>query len=82
MPKQRHEKELMCILAAILMPSANGKVTNALNLAEGLIEEADKRWPDEPETSKYREYDPEAEDRARDAALAAQRQGNPDGGQQ
>ncbi len=40
------EKQFACLLAALLMQNAHGSVVNALNLAQGLMEEADKRWPD------------------------------------
>ena len=73
----RERKEMMCFLAALLMPAANGKVANALNLAEGLVEEADKRWPDRDRDPRQQELYQEPT-----GAPAAQTPANPDGGQQ
>lgn len=59
----RHDKQFMCMLAAMMMPAASGNITNALNLAEAMTKEAERRWPD-----------PEREDfvRVHHAAPAAQ----------
>lgn len=81
----RERKEMMCFLAALLMPAANGKVVNALNLAEVMVEEAEKRWPDPPPyDSELARMEREHEERRQRAAsaLAAHPPASPDGGQQ
>lgn len=78
----QHKKEMMCFLAALLMPAANGKVSNALNLAEGLVEEADKRWPDRDAEDDRAWREGERNRQNAGSAPAAQTPANPEGGQQ
>ncbi len=41
-----HQKQLICILAAICQSGSNHSTKSSVDLAEGIIAEVDKRHPD------------------------------------